>query len=111
MGISKRSADLGFRSAAFCCRLGDEPPRCIGALQRPDFCSSSRIHNSPFTIYSSQISAISCQSSVVSLEPLPPRTPSSAMAMERGLTPFTTFLSRRRRRSLPYYSQEGRYDR
>ena len=40
-----------------------------------------------------------------------PRTPSSAMTMKGGLTPSTSFLSRRRRRGLPYLSQEGCHDR
>src|SRR5208337_474531 len=42
-----RSADLLLRFAAFCCRLG------TNSLW-PDFCSSSRTHNSPFTVHSSQ---------------------------------------------------------
>jgi hypothetical protein len=40
-----------------------------------------------------------------------PRTPSSAMTMKGGLNRSTSFLSRRRRRGLPYLTQEGHHDR
>jgi hypothetical protein len=33
--------------------IGDEPPRCIGALRPPDFCSTSGIPLSPFTLHKS----------------------------------------------------------
>ena len=46
---SKGSTALLFRSAAFCCRLGTKS-------HWPDFCPSSRIHESPITIHSSQFS-------------------------------------------------------
>ena len=52
-------------------RTADLQNRC--ALPPAGFCSSCRIHNSPFSISSSQISGISCQSSLVSLEALPAR--------------------------------------
>jgi hypothetical protein len=106
---SKRSERPFCTSLAFCCPLGKNRPDASGRYNGPISVHHPKfiIHLSSFTLHKSQLSVVSCQFRAVAH----PRAPSSAMAIESGLTPFTTFLSRRRRRGLPYYSQEGHHDR